>query len=457
MSLRIFFSMAAVALFSALLAASVSIYLGFYVIREDIKTALLQSGIELQRLAADFREDQERERWFRLQQEVLPYRMGRLLRILDGSRNLIFSNFQNDQHLRLVEQMDLANVGELVFIRTDTGGYVFFKSNFRNHSGKSRELQLAMPLPVSQDIFRKAFVYSVPTLLLTLLFVLMVSSGLSRRLLRPVMVLANHLDSLKDKEVREWTLVPLRAQSELFGQIINKANDLISLVQESDVFRQNWARSIAHEIRTPLMLMHGELETFDIENATKAELESFHNQLTNDIMRMENIVRTVLALGKRSHSEGVQLKKVRFVGRLEEAIQEFRRAFQLAIQLKVDQELKNQTSEVRVDWDLLRILLDNLVRNIVFHAGPKVKIEIYVSETRRHFEIQVADSGIGFPDETLRVLKNWKSWDSRLGVGLNLSKQIEALSGWKLSFENRKEGGALVQVQIPKVEYWPTG
>lgn len=451
LSFRIFLSMFLVASFSSILAGGVSVYLGFYVIREDIKTALLQSGIELQRLAADFREDQEQERWRQLQEDFLPHRVGRLLRLLDGHRNTIFSNFRGDRNTRLIQQMDRAGTEELVFLRTDSGGYVLWKSAFRTKSGQPRELQVALPLPLSNQILQKSFVYFFPAMLLTILLVVLATMALSRRLLRPVSSVAYHLGSLRERDVREWTLIPVKAESEFFGTIINKVNDLIGLVQESDVFRQNWARSVAHEIRTPLMLMHGELETFDVDSASKEDIQVFHKQLTSDIMRAESIIKTVLALGKRSNHDGVRLKSVNLVNNLQRAVQDFRKAFQLDIQLNVDPSI-SQNEETRIDWDLLRMLLDNLIRNILFHAGTRSKASISLQSDDRSFTIIVQDNGKGMPDSVLKILDNWKSWDSHLGVGLNLCKQIESLSGWTLNFQSENNLGCRVQVRIPRID-----
>jgi signal transduction histidine kinase len=449
LSLRIFVSLMGVATISAVLAGGVSLYLGFKVLRDDIQQAISESANDLKAAAVSFDRKREIEMWRQLHQEILPRRIGKIIRVLDENNRQIFINYRSGQISALVKRMNGAPREKLQFVSSDRHDYVFWTTTYHMASGPQRILQVALPMPKGTGMAKKAFSYFVPTMLLILLLVGIIALALRRRILKPVAVLAGHLESLKKDNIRDWRLAPQKAEVEFFGGIVESVNDLINRVQESAVFQENWARSIAHEIRTPLMLIHGEVETFDFENASKEELVELRDQMKKDVMAVENIVKTVLAIGNRYSDSKLLMETVD----LKESLREFAEGFADTFSIRCRTDFSGLPDALyRLDWRLLRVVVDNLFRNSVKHGRKNVTIDLRVYSRDGEIYLEIQDNGPGLSEEAEKALQNWKRWDPKLGVGLNLCKQIQSLSAWKINFVNMPRSGLLVTVRFPMIK-----
>ena len=443
-------------LFAALLSAAVtgaaSLYLGFEVVREDVELALQQSADQLKRVAERFEQTAELRRWQELDEDLVPYHVGEVLRVMDTRGRVIFVSSRSVKLKRLIDKFNQAPLEKLQFEDLGQFEYVHWSTKYISSAGEERILQLALPMPKVSFLVPKALRLFIPSFFIVALFVAILAWALSQRILRPVGAVADHLKTLKSERVQEWSLLPSRTHPEFFGEVVEAVNGLINQIQESAIFRENWARSIAHEIRTPLMLIVGELETFDFEKASREEFRDLTSQIKKDVLGIESIIKTILEIGKRKTSldlpDHVPIRQL---------VEAFARDFSkyMGVSITFESEVPDNR-ESRLEWPLLRILIDNLLRNSIKHAGKdRPVMSMKLDESVGYFFLNILDQGPGMPEDLLQALKQWKHWESRLGVGLNLCKQIERLTGWYLSFENatvdERVSGLKVGLQIPIV------
>lgn len=103
----------------------------------------------------------------------------------------------------------------------------------------------------------------------------------------------------------------------------------------------------------------------------------------------------------------------------------------------------------------MRRLITNLVNNAIKYGG-RADIEIEDSEER--LKIRVSDRGDGIPEADLeRVLEPFtRVEDSRsktsggTGLGLTIAKNIALAHGGTLTLQNRKDGGLVAEVDLPR-------
>jgi two-component system sensor histidine kinase RegB len=94
--------------------------------------------------------------------------------------------------------------------------------------------------------------------------------------------------------------------------------------------------------------------------------------------------------------------------------------------------------------------LNNLVSNAVRHAGTEVRLETIV--TASEIRVVVLDDGFGFPPDLLPRLGEPMLGPSRSKSDSIATTLIERTGG-RLSFSNRPEGGARVDVRWPREEF----
>lgn len=447
LSLRIFVSLIGVAAISALLAGGMSFYLSLKVLREDVQIAISNSAQKLIAAAANFDRQMEIENWQRLDRDFMPTLVGEIIRVADENNHEIFVSFRTDQIAGLDQQMVAAQMNTLHFGSSGDSEYAIWTTSYHLRSGPKRVLQVALPLPSSQSLARKSIIYFIPVFFIILLVVGIISIALRRRILKPVAGVAEHLAAFRHQPIRNWSLIPQQEQSEFFGEIVDHVNELINRTQESSVFRENWARSIAHEIRTPLMLMLGEIETADVEQLSKDDLKALLEQMKMDVVSIESIVKAVLEIGNRVKTDRASLEPVDLGKQIRILVDSFMNNFGMNIDLSLNNF--HPLDSFQFDWSLLRIILDNLLRNSLKHGGKRNPVSIEATFESNRINLKVSDKSSGFSETVLTALENWRHWDARVGVGLNLCKQIASLTGWKISFSNLEKMGTSVELCIP--------
>ena len=100
--------------------------------------------------------------------------------------------------------------------------------------------------------------------------------------------------------------------------------------------------------------------------------------------------------------------------------------------------------------------LNNLVSNGVRHAGTEVRMETFV--TPSEIRVAVLDDGFGFPPDLLPrlgepILGPSRSKSDSTGLGVFIATTLIERTGGRLSFGNRPDGGAHVEVRWPREEF----
>lgn len=111
--------------------------------------------------------------------------------------------------------------------------------------------------------------------------------------------------------------------------------------------------------------------------------------------------------------------------------------------------------EIRFDRQRLRSVLENLLNNALESQGAaadRKPVEILLSVLKGKIEIAVLDRGEGIPQEKGEKIFDpfYTSKINGSGVGLSISKRFVEAAGGKLSVQNRKSGGSVARIVLPR-------
>jgi len=110
---------------------------------------------------------------------------------------------------------------------------------------------------------------------------------------------------------------------------------------------------------------------------------------------------------------------------------------------------------VSFDFDLIEMLLLNLITNAIYYSPLQSTIEIEAKELDNFIILSVADEGKGIPENQKEAIfeKFYRLPDSTargIGLGLSLAKAIAEIHLGYLTAENRPVKGAIFSLFLPK-------
>ncbi len=211
----------------------------------------------------------------------------------------------------------------------------------------------------------------------------------------------------------------------------------------------------SHELKTPLTIMHAEVETELRDQRNPAQRERLASQL-DEIQRLTKIVDGLTLLTK---ADAGQISLRREPIRLAELVREcFADAQILARPHGVEVRL-TACEEVSVSGDRhrLRQLLLNLTDNAVKYNQPQGTVSIALGKVDACAQLTIANTGPGIPPESqARVFDRFFRCDAAhgsavegCGLGLSISRWIVTAHDGTIQITSLPEKLTTVKVRLP--------
>ncbi|MBI5295618.1 MAG: HAMP domain-containing protein [Chloroflexi bacterium] len=279
--------------------------------------------------------------------------------------------------------------------------------------------------------------------------------NLYNRFGRPLEKMFNAIDAVAEGDLS--VRVPENT-SGMFSDLNKRFNNMIAELERAEQQRRNLTADIAHELRTPLHIIQGNLEGV-LDGVYQPTSEHINNTLseTRLLTRLVNDLQ-ILSLAETGQ---LPLHPTRFL--LADLLHDLAASFSseaatLGIELKTS--LTDPRQEIMADYDRLQQVLSNLVSNALRHtpAGGKVAIETEpASSAEKSTRIVVWDSGQGIAPADLPFIfdRFWRGDKSRRdrthsGLGLAIAKQIIHAHGGKIEAKSVAGSGSSFMIELPK-------
>jgi signal transduction histidine kinase len=245
-----------------------------------------------------------------------------------------------------------------------------------------------------------------------------------------------------------------------FGQLARSFNRMVGELERSDQQRRNLTADVAHELRTPLHIIQGNLEGVldDVYEPTDEHIQTTLEE-TQQLSRLVEDLRTL------SLAEAGQLPLVWESVDVAELLTDVCTSFSgqaeaagIALSIEVGKNLPTITGDVgRLDQ-----VLGNLIANAVRHtpAGGSITLE---AEAIRGggARIRVRDTGEGISADDLPYVfdRFWKGDRSRTrasgagsGLGLAIARQLVNAHGGTICVESELGKGSTFTIELPPDE-----
>jgi len=274
----------------------------------------------------------------------------------------------------------------------------------------------------------------------SLLLYFMIMRFLLRIILRPVKEASAIAANISPRNLGERLPVE-GVQSEL-RPLVDNFNAALDRLEHNYRLQQEFLTSAAHELKTPLALIRGQIE-LGLEEANRAEL-------LQDVSRMGRQVQQLLHLAEASEPRNYAFSVVPVESLVSEVVSYIERlAHQQGVRLLVDVERDARLP--RADRGALFTLLKNLLENGIQHSRRGGAVSLYAHSNL----ICVRDAGPGVSPEDLPKLftRFWRGAHRRdlgAGLGLSICREIALAHGWDLR-ARRGEPGMIFDLCISPV------
>lgn len=238
-------------------------------------------------------------------------------------------------------------------------------------------------------------------------------------------------------------------------------NNMVGELERAEQQRRNMTADIAHELRTPLHVIQGNLE-----GMLDGVYEPNRENLSATLEETHLLARLVADLQTLSLAEAGQLPlhPTRFLvsDLLADAATSFSpQAATQQIDLAVEVSDAARTLELDADYDRLDQVLSNLIANALRYTPPGGKITLRVEAAPQALvRITVADTGSGIPPEDLPFVfdRFWKADRSRTrgsgagsGLGLAISRQLIRAHGGTIEVASQPGQGTTFIIELGPV------
>jgi len=292
-----------------------------------------------------------------------------------------------------------------------------------------------------------------------ILFILALTSFLgsffARRILKPVSNVTNIVDDISHKDLN--LRIPKMAADEEMKHLIRSCNAMIGRLEKSFEHVNEFSSHVAHELKTPLAIIRGEVELALSETRDVEEYQRVLNVSLEEIDRLIRIIKDLLLLARLDYNPDVfQFEKINLKAFFEE-IYEYSSI--LAEQKGLVSELNVSESAPFIDGDKihLRRLFLNLINNAVKFTpkGGEIRIGLTIKDNR--VLIAVADTGNGiFPkdqqtifDKFFRSHPHGQKTEPGSGLGLSIARSIARAHQGEITVQSLPGQGATFTVSLP--------
>ena len=245
--------------------------------------------------------------------------------------------------------------------------------------------------------------------------------------------------------------VPERGSRE-FRQLAQSFNRMASELELSDQQRRNLMADVAHELRTPLHIIQGNLEGVldGVYEPTQDHVEATLDE-TRQLSRLVEDLR-VLSLAEAGHLP-MQMEPVDVAELLEDAATSFSGQAEAAgVRLVVDVAEPREDLLVTGDAGRLDQVISNLVTNALRHTPRDGLITLQAVPHSESVQIRVSDTGNGIPPEELPHIfdRFWsRAEGSGSGLGLAIARSLVHAHGGRIQASSEPGHGTTIIILLP--------
>lgn len=374
------------------------------------------------------------------------------------SKTIEYESISSEEMSYLFE-IPLNEIGHLSSI------YYFNKDIYRVSSMlifEQEDSKVFIQLAIKKDIdspYIKQLLYNLiiatPIILIIFLFI---ANILINKTLSPVKEVIKSVKSISANSLSN-RIETKKIPSEI-KELVSTFNHLLNNLEDSFSKITSFSQDASHELKTPLTVIRGEIEVALKQDRTVEEYKSTLEDILEESISIDNIINQLLFLAKKDTAE---IKSGFLEIYLDEIVTDTTTWIEKFAKTKnIDIVIKNIIpSTIYANETLLKIAINNILKNAIVYSKSDTTIEISMDETSQEYLLIIKDNGYGISDEDLpfifdrfyRADKARSRKNAGFGLGLSIVKMILDIHNYTIIIQSTKSIGTTATIKIPKREY----
>ncbi len=246
-----------------------------------------------------------------------------------------------------------------------------------------------------------------------------------------------------------------RRRDLLLRMQIEKANEEL---KELDNAKMRFFSNVSHELRSPLTLILGPLETLLKGTQNQQDIRPLLQAMEGNARRLLRQVNTLLDFAKIDAGKLECKYEHDNIGRIIEGLAVAARPHLANRKIDLVVEGLEAIPDTTFDPDKVETMVANLLSNAIKFTPEGGRITIRTAEEEELIWLEVEDTGIGIPEDKLdAVFERFVQVDDKhtrrqegTGLGLAMVKQLAKLHAGKVTVRSTLGQGTTFRVELPK-------
>lgn len=335
-------------------------------------------------------------------------------------------------------------------------GYIVRESNtlskrtfyYAERLADGRIIRVAKEADSIWEFLKNVLPLLVAVLGLTIVFCIVMSRLLARKIVEPIEQLATHLDSEDEPKQTYVELQPF----------LDKIHRQHHELKKSAKLRQEFTANVSHELKTPLASISGYAELIETGIAGEKDIVHFAGEIHKNANRLLSLINDIIHLSKLDvMTEVPKMEKISLTDVAASTVEMLQlQAKKHEVSLTMDE--KSERVLVYGNKGMLEEVIYNLCDNAVRYNRPGGHVNVSVYGENNELVLQVKDDGIGIPKEDqkriferfYRVDKGRSKETGGTGLGLAIVKHIVEQHRAELILDSDLGKGTTIQVRFSK-------
>ena len=229
-----------------------------------------------------------------------------------------------------------------------------------------------------------------------------------------------------------------------------------TMLQELEDMRRDFIANLSHELRTPVTVLVGYLETLEIQAETDPNLKRIISEMSKQSERISALLNNLLTLSKLEVADSKRSNSSINISLLLEQIVSDVPKLKEFDGHKVHTDIQPDLYVSSTEIDMTSVF-SNLIYNAVRHTPANTEIVVKARSKNAMVRVAVIDKGLGIERHHLhrlterfyRVESSRNSAMGGTGLGLAIVKHALLRSGGKLKIESSLGKGSSFRCLLP--------